>query len=344
VVSRDDPTGSIPGPGAPVTPARSSPGFSISGWLLNAAHESKHAAHPHTAPWWQVMCLTGVDYFSTLGYQPSIAFLAAGYLSPFATVVLVLLSLFGALPVYNRIAALSPNGQGSLSVLQERLPKWRGRDWSCACWDSRRRTSSSRLPVGGRRHGHIIENPFVPAWLNHRMGVTLLLVVLLGGIFLRGFREAIWLAVALVAAYLTLNACHQLRARPHRDASDVVSGWTHNLLRAAVQPMMMVAFSLLLFPSSRWACRIRDRRGGDAARDRHGSDDAARLASRIANTELLKTAAIIMSVLLIGSSLVTDDAGARRGDSQPRPGRRSRAVIPLRTGISASGSARCAMA
>jgi len=278
-------------------------------WLLAERHESDVVSRPHTAPWWQVMCLTGVDYFSTLGYQPSIAFLAAGYLSPFATLVLVLLTLFGALPIYNRIAALSPHGQGSLSVLEKYLPRWRGKTFVLCLLGFAATDFVITITLSAAdATAHIIENPFVPAWLEHPVGLTLLLLTALGLIFLRGFREAIWLAAALVILYLGLNA-----VVIGRELFVVVShpqhlaDWQRNLFAQQSNPVMMAVFTLLLFP--KLALGLSGFETGVAVMPLvkgEGETEQERLESRIRNTRrLLLTAAVIMSVMLIGSAIVT---------------------------------------
>jgi hypothetical protein len=290
--------------------------------------EGQHQQHP----WWKVMCLTGVDYFSTLGYQPGIAFLAAGALSPVATLILVLLTLFGALPIYNRVAAESAHGEGSISMLENLLSRWKGKLFVLCLLGFVATDFIITITLSAAdATAHVIENPFVhehAPYLQHPIGVTLFLIAVLGAVFLKGFKEAIGIAVLLVGIYLLFNlvvvsvGIYELVLHPSH-----IPGWKNALFNAHGNPLMMIGVALLLFPKLalglsgfETGVAVMPLVEGDKKLTRadwesiHSTRSSRRvepdarklLEGRIRNTrKLLRSAALIMSVLLISSSFVT---------------------------------------
>jgi hypothetical protein len=290
---------------------------SFKSWLLadRKQHEMPglyqkkgHASEEQS--WYKVMCLTGVDYFSTLGYQPGIAALAAGALSPCATLILVLLTLFGALPIYQRVARESPHGEGSISMLEHLLPWWEGKLFVLALLGFLATDFIITITLSAAdATAHIIENPFAPTFFhNQAVPITLVLLALLGAVFLKGFKEAIGIAVGLVVLYLALNAVviaagiGQIAAHPH-----FIADWKRALFTAHGSPLAMLGISLLLFP--KLALGLSGFETGVAmmplVRGEPG-DDETRPLGKIRNTRhLLFSAAVIMSVFLITSAFVT---------------------------------------
>ncbi|CAN5637533.1 APC family permease [soil metagenome] len=310
-------------------------------WLLKGVREpegpheqeGKHEQHS----WWKVMCLTGVDYFSTLGYQPGIAFLAAGALSPIATLVLVLLTLFGALPMYRRVAEESPHGDGSISMLENLLSRWKGKIFVLALLGFVATSFIITITLSAAdATAHIVENPFVLShlsFLNHKIIVTLILIGFLGAVFLKGFKEAIGIAVIIVIIYLLLNIAvisvclYQIFVvQPETIPNWSAMLWGHPSVEGSIFAMVLV--SLLLFPklalglsgfetgvvvmpliasgeelSDKDKFSIHQSRLPDTKLTEKAEKE---LAGRIRNgKKLLSGAALIMSVMLIGSSIVT---------------------------------------
>ncbi|MFN2977203.1 APC family permease [Terriglobus aquaticus] len=255
------------------------------------------------SPWWQVMCLTGVDYFSTLGYQPGIAFLAAGLLSPLATLILVLVTLFAALPVYRRVCQQSPYGQGSIAMLQKIFPEWGGKLFVLMLLGFATTDFVITMTLSAADGAaHLIGNPIMPHWVDHQILVTLLILATLSAIFLKGFKEAIGIATVLVVSYLLLNAVvvvvcfREIALHPA-----MMTHWKEGLVNLHESPWKMLAVSVLLFP--RLALGLSGFETGVAVMPLIRADSTEK---RIRNARyLLLTAALIMSVFLMATSIAS---------------------------------------
>ncbi|MGI8789217.1 MAG: amino acid transporter [Pyrinomonadaceae bacterium] len=288
---------------------------SFSNWLLKGVkeiegpHEKEGAHQQH--PWWKVMCLTGVDYFSTLGYQPGIAFVAANVLSPVATLIVVLLTLFGALPIYSRVATESPKGEGSIAMLEALFSRWKSKLFVLVLLGFVATDFVITITLSAAdATAHVLENPYVIAhlsFLNHPVFVTLGLVALLGAVFIKGFREAIGIAVFLVTIYLALNLViivfgfYEIFIHPELLANWKDALFTHKTASGALEGrslLMIVALSLLVFP--KLALGLSGFETGVAVMP------LVKGPGRITNTKkLLMSAALIMSFMLISSSFIT---------------------------------------
>jgi hypothetical protein len=276
----------------------------------------------HQSFWLWVMCLTGVDYFSTLGYQPSIAFEATGLLSPLATIFLVLMTLCGAVPVYRHVAGSSPHGQGSIAMLERLVHGWKGKllvlvllGFAATDFVITKTLSAADAAE------HLIHNPFwkeTPPLLHHQMLVTMVLLISLGAMFLRGFREVMGLAVVIVGGYLLINVVliasglYYLATHP-----ETLSQWYANVTAGqwhlSHRPLeghswvTIILLCLLFFP--KLALGLSGFETGVAVMGLIRSEGATpeeKLQARIRDArKLLLTAALIMSVLLLGSAFIT---------------------------------------
>ncbi|MFI5531301.1 APC family permease [Kitasatospora sp. NPDC051853] len=312
-------------------------GARLRAWLLEGLsdrakqHPGPHAKAPSGekgARWWRVMCLTGLDYFSTLGYQPGIAALAAGLLSPVATIVLVVVTLAGALPVYRRVAKESPHGEGSIAMLERLLSFWQGKLFVLALLGFAVTDFMITITLSAAdATAHLVENPHLHDALSGRQVlITLVLIALLGGVFLKGFSEAMGVAVVLVGVYLALNVVVVGNGLWHlTQEQHVVQDWSSALTAEHGNVFAMVGVALVVFP--KLALGLSGFETGVAVMPHikgDPDDTEERPTGRIRGArKLLTTAALIMSAFLITSSLVTtllipEDAFKAGGEANGR--------------------------
>jgi len=292
-------------PALPV-PRTSKPQTDIGRWLLSHPVES-HVSEHH--PWYRVLWLTGVDYFSTLSYQPGIALLAAGILSPIATILLVLVTLVCAVPTYGEVAKRSYAGQGSIAILENFLKGWWSKltvlvllGFAITDFIITMTLSSADAAL------HLTHNSFLEPYLSgHELGLTILLLTVLTLVFLKGFKEAIQIAMLIAIPFIVLTfitlTVGVIEVFKH---PELWTNW-HLALFQKQDPIGIFIASAILFP--RLALGMSGFETGVSVMPLIKDDEASVHGvptTRIRDTKkMLWTAALIMSVALILSSFVT---------------------------------------
>lgn len=299
------------------TPRTAEPATAFGRWMFGGGRLDEDHVHEHTHAWYQVLWLTGVDYFSTLGYQPGLALIAVGALALPATTVLVLVTLFGAVPIYAQVARRSYAGQGSIAMLENLFGGWWSKIFVLALLGFAATDFVITMTLSAADAArHATANPFLHPWLGDaHQAVTIGLLALLAIVFLMGFREAIHLASLVAVPYLLLNAwvlgwgLIAILRHP-----ELLAHWQIGLMSHGDWTAIFVT-SALVFPQL--ALGLSGFETGVSVMplvsgDKHESDeeasaqrDGAPPAGRIrATRKLLAAAAILMSGLLLSSSFV----------------------------------------
>ena len=304
----------------------------LTAWIFAGESPESRAAEAvsHQEPWYRVMWLTGVDYFSSLAYQAGIALVAAGVLAPIATGILVLVTLACAVPVYREVSRRSYAGLGSIAMLEHILRGWWSKLFVLVLLGFAGTDFVITMTLSAADSArHAVENPLLKPYIGHlHLAITIGLLVLLALVFLRGFGEAIRLAILVAIPFVVLNGIvivrcalevfrhPELLRNWHAALSSHGETWSH-ILAAAVIVFPELALGLSGFETGVAVMPL-------VRGDREDEDGDGPPRGRIRNTgKLLLGAAALMSVLLLTSSIVTTllIPGAAYRDGGPASGR-----------------------